>query len=293
MEKVKIIFIVNPISGSKSKANIPALINKLIDKNLYDHQIIFTDYAGQGSEIATLAIVNNVDTIVAVGGDGTVNEIGKVLIGSSVNLGIIPAGSGNGLARHMGIPMDTAKAIELFNNRKIIRIDAGQINEKPFFCTAGVGFDAHIGNIFLTKVTRGLKGYITSTIKEFFSYIPEVYTVKFNEKVIKQQAFLVTFANASQYGNNAYIAPNAKIDDQYLDVCILNKFPLYAGPGIGMRIFAKNIDRSSYLNSWKVKSVSLERVSPGVIHLDGEPIQMGKLLKVNCIPSCLNVVVRK
>lgn len=291
MNKEKIIFIINPISGSKSKAGIPVFIEKYLDKNKYDYQIIFTDYGGQGTEIATLASANGVSMVVAVGGDGTVNEIAKVLIDTNVTLGIIPAGSGNGLARHLKIPMDPLKALHVINKGHKIKIDAGQINERYFFCTAGVGFDALIGNLFAKKTHRGLKGYITTTIKEFFAYIPEKYQITIEGKKSEKEAFLVTFANASQYGNNAYIAPNAIINDEFLDVCILKSFPVLAGPVIGWRIFAKNIHRSPYAEFLKTKAILLERTEPGPIHLDGEPVNMGKTIHVKVIPACLNVMV--
>jgi diacylglycerol kinase (ATP) len=291
VDKEKILFIVNPISGSKSKAGIPVLIDRYLDKKKYDHQIVFTDYGGQGSEIAALALVNGVNIVVAVGGDGTVNEIGKVLLGSKVSLAIIPAGSGNGLARHLKIPMDTVKAIKAINQGIKMCIDAGRVNDRYFFCTAGVGFDALIGNLFARKAHRGLKGYIGSTIKEFFAYTPETYKITNNGDQLEKKAFLVTFANASQYGNNAYIAPNAAIDDHMLDICIMKNFPVLAGPLIGFRIFAGNIHHSRYVEFLRTKQIVLERESPGVMHLDGEPVQMGKQLIVTSIPSCLHVIV--
>lgn len=290
MKKEKIIFIINPVSGSKSKAALPFLINKNIDGEKYEHQIIFTDYSGQATEISSLAMANGINMVVAVGGDGTVNEIGKVLINSSVKLGIIPGGSGNGLARHLKIPLDTLKAIQTINSGNQIVIDAGKVNDRYFFCTSGVGFDAHIGEIFAKKTHRGLQGYLTSTIKEFFSYTPEKYKISVNGSTFERKAFLVTFANASQYGNNAFIAPHADIQDHLLDVCVMRKFPAYASAGLGFRIFAGSIQKSTYVEFFKADEITLERPSSGVIHLDGEPVQMGNKLVVKMFPSALRII---
>jgi diacylglycerol kinase family enzyme len=229
---------------------------------------------------------------VAVGGDGTVNEIAKVLINTPATMGIIPVGSGNGLARHLKIPLQPGRAIQTINNLKYQAIDVGMINHTPFFCTCGVGFDALIGDKFAQCKGRGLSNYVKTTISEYFNYQPETYQITVdNEEKIERQAFLITFANASQYGNNAFIAPKADICDGELDICILSPFRLYRAPVIGVRLFAGNIDKSPLMYCKKGSKVMLERSSEGVIHFDGEPFQMGKKLEISLISKGLNIII--
>src|SRR6185437_6414340 len=175
--KEDIFFIVNPIAGARSKAPIPYNINKHINKTLFNPEIIFTDYSGHATELTKDLLAKSAKIIVAVGGDGTVNEIARAMINTHATLGIIPAGSGNGLARHLNIPMDIVKAIEVINARKEIAIDCGNVNGRYFFCTAGVGFDAHIGKVFGEIGKRGFTSYILTTIKEFSGYKPLKYTI--------------------------------------------------------------------------------------------------------------------
>ncbi|HEX8548169.1 MAG TPA: diacylglycerol kinase family protein [Cytophagaceae bacterium] len=287
----KILFIINPISGSTSKAALPKLIETKLNSKWYRPEIVFTDYAGQGKEIALNAVHSGMKKIIAVGGDGTINEIAQTLIGTPGVLGIIPAGSGNGLARHLGIPMDQQKAIELLNNHREICIDCATINGKYFFCTAGVGFDAHIGDVFAKKTHRGIKGYITSSIREFIAYSPERYQLIINGETLERTAFLITFANAAQYGNNAFISPEASIQDGLLDVCILKPFNSLTSLGIALRLFTKEINKSKYMEIIRCNSLIVRREKPAVAHADGEPIEMGMEIDVKITKDCLQVIV--
>ena len=290
--KEKILFLINPISGTKHKNHLPGMIKELTDTAIFDAEVIITKYKGEATEIVRQKLIDNFRYFVAVGGDGTVNEIAKALINTRGIIGIIPVGSGNGLARHLQIPLQPEKAIQIINKLKYQAIDYGLINHVPFFCTCGVGFDALIGEKFAQCKGRGLSNYLKTTILEYFKYKPETYQITIdNEKKINRPAFLITFANASQYGNNAYIAPNADIMDGKLDICILSPFKLYKAPGIGLRLFAKNIDRSSLMQSEKASHIILERPSEGVIHFDGEPCRMGKKLEISLINKGLNVII--
>lgn len=290
--KEKILFLINPISGTSNKEHLPVLINNLTDKEIFDTEIVITKYKGEATEIVREKLIENYRYFVAVGGDGTVNEIAKALINTQAILAILPIGSGNGLARHLKIPLQPAKAIRLINKQKFQAIDYGLINNTPFFCTCGVGFDALIGEKFAQCKGRGLSNYVKTTIIEYFNYKPEMYKITIdNERKINIPAFLITFANGSQYGNNAYIAPNADICDGKLDMCILAPFKLYKAPGIAMRLFAKNIDRSSLMQIERASSILLERAADGVIHFDGEPCRMGKKLEISLINKGLNVIV--
>ena len=186
--KEKILFLINPISGTKYKGHLPGLINEMIDKNIFDAEVIITKYKGEATEIVERKLTENCRYFVAVGGDGTVNEIAKVLINTPATMGIIPVGSGNGLARHLKIPLKPGRAIQTINNLKNQAIDVGVINNTPFFCTCGVGFDALIGDKFAQSKGRGLSNYVKTTISEFFNYQPEMYhiTVDNEEKIEKK-----------------------------------------------------------------------------------------------------------
>jgi len=291
-KKEKILFLINPISGTKHKENLPGIINKQTDTARFDIEIVITRYKGEATEIVSEKLKENYRYFVAVGGDGTVNEIAKALINTPAILGILPVGSGNGLARHLQIPLKPKEAIKIINKQKFQAIDCGLINNTPFFCTCGVGFDALIGEKFAQCKGRGLTNYVKTTIFEYFNYKPETYQITIDhERKMNVPAFLITFANGSQYGNNAYIAPNADICDGQLDMCILSPFKFYKALGIGIRLFAKNIDRSSLMHSVKASNILLERATEGVIHFDGEPCRMGKKLEISLINKGLNVII--
>ena len=268
------------------------MIQELTDTTIFDPEIIVTRYKGEATEIVHQKLAGNYRYFVAVGGDGTVNEIAKALINTKGVMGIIPVGSGNGLARHLHIPLQPEKAIKLLNKLNYQSIDYGLINDIPFFCTCGVGFDALIGEKFAQCKGRGLTNYVKTTIREYFNYKPETYQITIgNEPTINRQAFLITFANASQYGNNAYIAPKADICDGKLDICILSPFRLYKAPIIGFRLFAKNMDKSSLMHIERANNILLERTSEGVVHFDGEPCRMGKKIKISLINKGLKIFI--
>lgn len=291
-QKEKILFLINPISGTKKKGSIPDTINKLIDISRFDAEVYITRYKGEATELVPQKLAEGYRRIVAVGGDGTVNEIAKALVETDGILGILPIGSGNGLARHLKIPINVEKAMHLINKGKFEAIDYGKINDTPFFCTCGVGFDAHIGYKFAQNKGRGFITYIKVTIADFFNYKPKKYKLKIdNTSRLQTRAFLITFANASQYGNNAYISPNADIQDGKLDICILSPFRLHRAPGIGIRLFAKNIHRSSLMYTEQAKEIVLKRKKAGVVHFDGEPCEMGKKLKISIVPGGLKVMI--
>jgi diacylglycerol kinase (ATP) len=289
--KEKILFIVNPISGGRNKKGFEELVNKNLNLNNFDPIISYSEKPGHASDLAKEGLTQNIKKIIAVGGDGTVNEVAKILMHSDTALGIIPFGSGNGLARHMGISVDPGKAIAQLNSATIKINDAGVINGMPFFCTSGMGFDAHIGKIFATLKGRGFTGYIKAVLREFISYKPQQYKLVVNGVAVTKNAFLITFANASQYGNNAYIAPQANVTDGKLDICILKPFPVYSMPGLALRVFNKTADKSSFMETMKGTEISIERENAGPIHLDGEPFETGKEIKVEIMPACLKILV--
>ena len=290
MSKRKIAFIVNPISGTKSKVRVLSCIRTHpVLRNDY-LQLYKTKCAGDAITAAKKFAEEGFDIVVAIGGDGTVNEVAQGLINTNTVLGIIPMGSGNGLARDLGIPMSCEKAIDTLATGKIITIDGGKINGQHFFCTSGVGYDALVGNCFANAKSRGLVTYAKISIAKFLKYKPKSYHLRINGKELQTKAFLITIANASQWGNNVRIAPEADMNDGLFDVVVVSPFPIYAAPSLGLRIFRKAIHRSHYVQVIKTDSLVIEREEEDFIHYDGEPGFSGKKLEFNILPSVLKVI---
>ena len=278
--KKKIVFIMNPISGTSDKKDIPYLIEELLDKEQFDYSIRETEYAGHAYEIAKESKEQGIDIVVAVGGDGTVNEVGRALVHSNTALGIIPTGSGNGLARHLLIPMKIKGAIQVLNDCEVTDLDYGIINEHPFFCTCGVGFDAFISEKFAEAGKRGPITYLENILKEGLKYEPETYEIEAENGTIKKKAFLISCANASQYGNNAYIAPQASMSDGMIDVIIMEPFDALEASQISIEMFNKTLDKNNKIKTFRSKEIKIYRKAPGVIHYDGDPIDTGKEIVV-------------
>lgn len=289
--KKKIIFIVNPISGTQSKELVLSLLDEKIDKEMYTWEVVYTERAGHAIEIAADAADKNTDIVVAVGGDGTINEIARSLVHTNTALGIIPCGSGNGLARHLQISMDPRKALEILNDGIIDIIDYGKINGTDFFCTCGVGFDAFVSLKFANAGKRGLLTYLEKTLQESLKYQPETYELETEDGTSKYKAFLIACGNASQYGNNAYIAPQATLTDGLLDVTILEPFTVLDVPALAFQLFNKTIDQNSRIKTFRCKKLCIHRSSPGVVHFDGDPMQADEDIKIELIQKGLRVVV--
>jgi diacylglycerol kinase (ATP) len=287
--KRKTLFIINPISGGKKKDGVPELIGKCYDD---DSTIIFTKGVSHASEVAAAAI-NNYDMIVAVGGDGTVNEIASALVGTNVILGVVPCGSGNGLSRFLGIPMDIKGAIENLNNGDVAVIDSARANGKPFFNMAGIGFDAHISQVFANGKKRGFLTYIKSSFQEVIRYKPQTYHIEIDGVVYKRTAFMLSFANSSQYGNNAHVSPRASVQDGLLDVCIIKPFPLYRFPEVCIRMFTKTAEGSKFVEIIRGKHILIKRSGPGPMHLDGEPELAASEVEINILPGSLKIITGK
>ena len=289
-DKKRMIFVVNPISGTQSKKAILKWIDERIDRSIYDYSIVKTEYAGHATQIAAAAVKEQVDVVVAIGGDGTINEIARSLVHSNTALGIVPCGSGNGLARHLRIPMEPKAAIDIINKGNRLCIDYGKINNIPFFCTCGVGFDAFVSLKFADAGKRGLLTYLENTLHESLTYQPDTYEIENEEGSVKYKAFLIACGNASQYGNNAYIAPHASLTDGLMDVTILEPFTVLDVPSLSFQLFNKTIDQNSRIKTMRAKKIKIHRAHDGVLHFDGDPLMAGKELEVEIIPGGLHVI---
>ncbi len=271
-KKKNITFIINPISGTHSKDEIPNIIENALDMDQFSYELLFTEYAGHAAEMALKCAEKGCDIVAAVGGDGTVNEVARSLTHTDCALAIVPCGSGNGLARHLCLPMDVKKSIEIINACKIEDFDYGVINNLPFFCTCGMGFDAFISLKFAEAGKRGPITYVENVLKEGLKYKPETYVVEDESGKMRYKAFLIACANASQYGNNAYIAPGATMKDGEMDVIIMEPFDVLDAPQIAADLFMKTLGNNSKIKTFRTKSIHIHRKEPGAIHFDGDPI---------------------
>jgi len=290
-KRTKILFIVNPISGTSDKKHIIELIPKYLDEQRFEWTIRQTEHKGHAAEFADAAISEGMDVVVAVGGDGTVNEVARRLVHTETALGIIPCGSGNGLARHLYIPMNPDGALSILSDCHIEQLDYGMIDQEPFFCTCGVGFDAFISDRFAKAGRRGLLTYIENTLKEGLSYKPDTYEITIDGERQVYKAFLIACANASQYGNNVYIAPQASMSDGLMDVTLMEPFTMLEAPQIAIQLFNKTITSNSRIRTFRCQHLHIKRSAPGVIHFDGDPKQAGEDLDVRLIPQGIRMVV--
>jgi YegS/Rv2252/BmrU family lipid kinase len=286
----KIRFIVNPFSGVGKHKSIENHIKKVLDIKLFDYTVKYTEAPHHATELTQKAILENFDIVVAVGGDGTVNEVAKALVGTEVILGIVPSGSGNGLARHLNISVNPKKAIQVINQLNVKKIDTALANDQFFVNLAGVGFDALVAKKFEGQKRRGFFKYFKIAVQEYLRYEPTKFKMIVDGKTIKRKALFISFANSDQFGYNTSIAPQARIDDGFIDISIVKKIPLWKTLFTATLLFSKQINRSKYIEVLRAKEVEIIRKKK-TIHLDGEPIKMSKNLVVKVNPSSLSVLV--
>ncbi len=287
----KFLFIINPIAGTRSKKNLPSLIKKHLSKE-FIYQITYTERAQHATEIA-LKERANYDAIVAVGGDGTINEVAKGLIGYRTPMGVIPMGSGNGLARHMKLPLNLAKAIEVFNSFHSKAIDTCKVNGKSFLITSGVGFEARIGHLFAQQKGRGFTNYVKAIMNSIKGYQADFYDIEIDGKKHTTKAFTLTVANANQYGNNAFISPLSDIQDGLMNLCIIRPFPKMMSVGVSIKLLSKRIDKSKYYESYLAKEIKITAKNDTYFHIDGEPENNTTgVLEYKILPLSLHLLVK-
>jgi diacylglycerol kinase (ATP) len=290
-EKGKILFIVNLNSGSSSKLGIVGLIHDVMGKSGVGYHVETTGHVGHAKEIAKHNL-KAYKTLVAVGGDGTVNEVSSQLTGLNNLLGMVPLGSGNGLARQLGIPMDPIKAIERVLNGKVVQIDSGTLNGNHFINMSGIGFDAAVAHHFDQLGHRGFWGYFKAVFHVFTTFkATEVAVTTDDGSVNKKMAYLVDFANSCQWGNNFHISPLSLVNDGKLEVCILKKFPKLLAPVLVARLRMGNIHKSAFMESFVFEKIKVQTHLPVHGHVDGEPLVFDNRLQVEVVKGSVNVVV--
>lgn len=290
--KKRIRFIINPISGGVKKAKVPQMIEEHLDHSLFDYDIAITQYKQHAKAIAIESALEGIDIVCAVGGDGSVHEVGTALSGTKTILAIIPTGSGNGLARHLKVPLKTPQAIRNINEMNCLRIDTGLANDKPFLGVGGYGFDACIAKLFDEYHIRGFWGYAQLVYEEYFSYKPPKMKIFVNDEVIKDNFLLCSLANSSEFGNGFCISPKSSITDGKMELVLLKKFAWWRTMGVLGRFFLKRIEGSRYIRICSFEKARIILEKP-LAHYDGEPFSVRKEINVQIVPQNLNVLAGK
>ena len=288
------LFVINPISGKGRRSKI----GSLLEQRGFDY--VLTSAPGEAERIAA---TTDADVVVAVGGDGTVNEVARGLLGPVANgnaiprpgkvLGIIPCGSGDGLARCLGISRYTEKALDTVLNGVVQPLDVGLVNGRPFFSVCGVGLDAEVSKEFAQAGKRGVVTYLEKAVDVWKKYKPERLTIEIDGRRWTQDAVLVTVANSNQWGNDAKVAPYADCSDGVLDITVLDRFSSLELPDLAIRLMAGHCDSSSKVHCYKGNHIVISREKAGMAHFDGEWFEADKILDISILPSALKVFVPK
>jgi len=286
-----LLVIVNPIAGGKDKTGLVQTVGDMLDKTKYSVSVAYTEYAGHAYD---LAFSTDAEVVVAIGGDGTLNEVARALSGTGKTFGIVPCGSGNGFARHLGISMDPTEAVKVINEGVTVSVDEGFVNGNPFFCTTGVGFDAVVGYLFSKAGSRGLGTYIKMSLAAWMSFKPEKYRITVDGKEEwHAPAAIVTVGNANQWGNNAKIAPKASVCDGKMDITIVKPFHLWSALGLLVSLFKGTMDQNPHAVCLRGGKITVMREKEGPFHFDGEPSTTGRTIEIDLSHSSLDVFVPK
>lgn len=281
----KIFLIINKFAGHKVGERAVDVVVPFLIKNKCIVEYSFTNHPGHATELAQKASANEFDLIVAVGGDGTVNEVAQGLVGTKSIMGIIPMGSGNGLARELGISMNIRKSARALLEGNTLELDVCRLNNQRFLCTSGIGFDARIAYLMGKASTRGFMKYVQLVLQESIAYKPVDVRMKIDGVVVDRSVFLITFANASQFGNNAFIAPGASMTDGLIDVVIVKKFNKLWMPVFAVSLFSKLIPKLPFVETFKAKQIELELADTPVFHFDGDPGNLNIPAKISVDPE--------
>ena len=289
--KKRILFIINPVAGVKRKDKIPALINAHLDHDRFDYEVVYTENRGHATEIAAEAAKNNFDVVAVAGGDGSVNEVATGLMGTSTCLAIIPSGSGNGLARHLGYSIDIKSTLAIINAYKVRKMDVCKINDEYFFSLIGIGFDAFVAKVFSREETRGFMTYAWSAIKSLGSFESFDYTLQSKEKNMSGKAFMINVCNSNQYGYNVKVAPDANLSDGLMDVIIVDDIPKWKVPFAVMQVFTQTHKVNRHFKSFKTRTLQINSPNYSYLQIDGETVHKDKDFTITILPQQLNVLI--
>jgi len=291
--KKKIIFVVNPKAGitPKSKVIIELLTGNIMPSARFIPEVVFTERAGHATQLTKEALEKGADIIVALGGDGTINEVASALVGTDIPMGILPAGSGNGLARCLGISMNYVLALRTIIRGNTKLMDVAFVNDQMFTSIAGIGFDAFVARKFAESAIRGMLSYLKIILNEFRHYKPVKYSLTIDSKTIEKQALMIVFANSNQFGFNTRIAPEAKVDDGFLDICVIHKMPVSKLLKVGYHSMRGTLDRTGFAEYYRGKEISINDIQDPLMNIDGEPKIVNSPLNIRIKPLSLRVIV--
>jgi YegS/Rv2252/BmrU family lipid kinase len=285
--KKKIIFIVNPKAGITPKSKV---VIELLAGNIFP-EVAFTERAGHATELAKDAVERNFDIVVAAGGDGTINEVACAMVDTGIPMGILPAGSGNGLARCLGISMSYALALRTIIRGNTKLMDVATVNDKLFTSISGIGFDAFVAQKFSESFIRGMISYMQIILNEFSDYKPLTYKFSIDGVSMEKQALMIVFANSDQFGFNTRITPDAKVDDGLLDICVIRKMPASQLLNVGYNSMRGTLHNTGFAEYFKGKEITIDNVENPLMNIDGEPTIISSPVKISIKPLSLNVIV--
>ena len=290
--KRNLLFIVNPISGIGRQKKIETFLEQTIDRGLFDYTVRYTERIHHGTDLAKEAVEQGCfDAIVAVGGDGSVNDVVSGLVGSNLALGIIPCGSGNGLARNLKIPLTPTHAIEAINHYKIAEIDTIYLNDRVVASIAGIGFDARVARRMKQTKVRGLQAYAKIILTDYPTYKEHTYRLNIDGNEIERKAWFISFANSNQFGYNTAIAPLAQLDDGLIDVCIVDRIPLLHLPMTAPLLYLNHFELSQHVEYFKAHEVTVYNNEEKWVNIDGEGERIGTELHFRNVRKSLKVLV--
>ena len=291
MNKQKIRFIINPISGRTHRKNLPSQIEDVLNTERYDYDIQVSEYAGHSKVLAQEAVDQHYDIIAVAGGDGSINEVGTKLIGTDIALAVIPCGSGNGLSRCLNIPLDPIKALELINRKAVCKIDTVTVNDVPFISISGTGYDAQVADDYAKDARHGFNTYLRYIVRNYFTLGEKTYTIQIADKSFNTKAFFISFANSNQMGYDVPISPKASLWDGKVDLCIVRKPNPLELPIVGSYFLSRNMDKSPKVDILQVAEATIIRPEAAVVNIDGESVMFDKALHIKINPLSLNVIV--
>lgn len=292
-ERRKMALIVNPISGTRDKEQLLKYVMGRMEEKGIEAQVEYTRYGGHASLLTGMLLEKGFKEIVAIGGDGTVNEVASALTGTQGALGIIPFGSGNGLARHLKIPMHPIKAFDVILENNIVDIDYCTANGRKYFCAFGVGYDAEVAETFAREGKRGLATYVVSAIKEYGRFQPDKYKINIDGEELTDEFYIISASNGSQYGNNAFIAPQAVVNDGLLDLVMIRPGTHLTRAMLGIKLFTDTISDGGTVTYVQVPQVEIRNLTSETFHahIDGEPVEMSGSIRIKCHKRELKVFV--
>jgi len=291
--KKRILFIINPIAGVKRKDRIPRLIDKYLDHAHFDYDIIYTEHRGHATELAKHAAQQGVDVVAVAGGDGSVNEVATGLVGTQTALAIIPSGSGNGLARHLGYSINIRSTLHIINDYYVSRIDVCKVNDQYFFSLMGIGFDAFVAKVFSREETRGFLTYAWSAIRSVSAYEPFQYSACIDNREIKGKAFMINVCNSNQYGYNVKVAPHASLQDGMLDIVVLEDIPKWKVPFAVLQVFTRTHMKAKHFTIYRAAEVNIQTPVYAHLQIDGETAVKDKDFHIEILPKALSVLMHQ